>query len=282
MNKLISPKKDKIKKGKKRLFLITLTISLVVFFIAAFYNAKEITYYSIESEKINAGNESIIIALIADYHCTNYGKNQHRLVESIKSGNPDLIVFAGDSFHHYGNRSNGYTLISECSKIAPVYFVAGNHELRSPDYSELIGQVRENGAVVLEDDFAELEINGNPIIIAGGYNPNDFKNKSLDEVNELEGYKIMLNHFPENYEIVQDFGFDLMLAGHAHGGQVRLPFLLPDGIYSPGEGKIPRYTGGSYAINENFTLIVSRGLSKRYSAMFRVFNRPELVFITVS
>jgi hypothetical protein len=240
----------------------------------------ETTHYAVAADKID---QPLTIALIADLHCTKYGKNQHKLVEAVKNGNPDLILFAGDIFHHFGDREPGLTLIRQSAEIAPTYYVAGNHEKRNPEYLQLLDEVRENGGIVLNDEIAELEINGNHLLLAGvAYSPPVFNHNYAEFVGDFDGYKILLTHYPEDY--VYYPMFDIMLAGHAHGGQVRIPWLVPNGLYSPGQRVFPNYTGGLYKIDEidnNLTLVVSRGLSKKYSAMFRVFNKPELVFVTV-
>jgi hypothetical protein len=273
---LIKLKKSK-KINKKRL-VSAILIPLVVFCVNLLLNVAEITHYSVESEEIG---QSFTIALIADLHCTDYGKNQHRLVRSIKEGNPDLILFAGDIFHHFGGLEQGFTLIAECAEIAPVYYVAGNHEERHKNYLKIIETVRENGATVLENEYVLLDINGNDVVLLGAKRSNSVGSGLLDEVNELDGYKIVLSHYPMGHLLYRDYDFDLMLSGHTHGGQVRIPLLAPKGLYTPCQGVFPRYTGGLYEITENFSLIVSRGLAKNYTAMFRVNNRPELVFVEV-
>ncbi|MCL2037288.1 MAG: metallophosphoesterase [Oscillospiraceae bacterium] len=280
-----SENKRSKKKRKIRWIARGLIAALILIIVAAFFNVAEITEYTIVSDKIDEGFK---IALITDLHCTSYGKEQQRLISSIKAGKPDIILLGGDIFHHHGERESGNILIAEAVKIAPVYFVPGNHEEANPEYLQILEEAEANGAIVLNNQIAEIEINGNPVILAGGnrdvfsmwYNaPEDFA--------ERDDYKIALNHFPDMYTSIMGFGFDMMLSGHAHGGQVRIPLLFPQGLYTPGQGKFPKYTGGLYEFsgeydNADFKLIVSRGLSKRHSGQFRVFNRPELVFVTVT
>jgi len=256
--------------------IIFISIPLIILIIFAMSNKIEVTRYEKTSDKIN---EKIRIALIADLHCTNYGENQSGLVELIKAESPDLILLAGDIFHHFGKRTKGHELIAQASKIAPVYYVAGNHEKSNPEYEQILHEVEFHGGIVLDDDVIETVVNGNAVIIAGGDNSEMMKAKLKQKFPDSgEKFKLMLNHYPEEYIRYTD-DFDMMLAGHLHGGQVRIPFILPNGLWVPNQGFFPKYTGNMYNITDDFTLVVSRGISKRRSGRFRVFNRPELVFV---
>jgi hypothetical protein len=265
------------KLGKKRIFQIISLFAFVVLIVLFIESSvMEVTHYEINSRSShNINADGIRIALIADLHCTEYGENQQKLVSRIREGKPDLILLAGDIFHHFGDREPGLALIREAVEVAPVYYVSGNHEWANPEESLLIDEVTENGGIVLEDEFVELEINGNPIILAGA------KHWRFKELRNRDELKILLTHYPHDYSEHSHY-FDLMLTGHAHGGQVRVPLLFPNGLYAPGQGVLPKYTGGLYEHDNDFTLIVSKGLSKKYEAMFRILNRPELVFVTIT
>jgi hypothetical protein len=256
-------------------------ILLVTFLAAGLYRALQVTHYNLSSDKIT---NSFTIALIADLHCTEFGENNQLLIEKIKAGKPDIIVLAGDIYRSYGceqEREPANHLVEECVKIAPTYFVAGNHEKANWAYLTILEEVSERGATVLDNEYIELEINQNSVILAGATDPYWDGYSYLKEIQQLDGYKIMLTHYPMSYVMYEKYDFDLMLAGHAHGGQVRIPLLFPNGLYSPGQGYFPKYTGGLYEINDDFTLIVSCGLSLQREAKWRVFNRPELVFVTI-
>ena len=270
----LNAKQTEKKKRRKR-FLIWL--SVIAFVVLAMYNGIEVTHYQSRSEKVDG---KITIALVADLHCTNYGKNQSGLINLIKAGNPDLILLAGDIFHHFGTREKGHELISETAKIAPVYYVAGNHEKANPEYREILREVTSCGGIVLDDEVTEISMNGNTVLLAGGDDSRVMKAKLREEFGNRDDFKIMLNHYPEEYRHYTD-DFDMMMAGHLHGGQVRIPFIMPNGLYAPRQGFFPKYTGSMYEITDNFTLVVSRGISKRRSGRFRIFNRPELVFVDI-
>ena len=241
-------------KRKGRYLLIIIPLILVVFSVIALFPVAEITYYRIKTDKIS---EPLTIALISDLHSTEYGNAHHRLLRSIARGEPDIIVLAGDIYRSYGDaqsRESTTKFIENCAKITTTYFEPGNHETANPDYWQILREVKETGAIVIDTPFIDID-----------------------------DYRILVTHYPMDFQfyIGTDWNVDLMLAGHAHGGQVRIPLLFPQGLYSPDQGRFPKYTGGKYEINDDFTLIVSRGLSKVGPSRFRVFNRPELVFVTV-
>ncbi|MCL1789327.1 MAG: metallophosphoesterase [Oscillospiraceae bacterium] len=266
--------KNKKKPSRKNIIICVL---IIIFIILAMDNRIQVTHYESGSEKIG---DDIKIALIADLHCTNYGKNQNKLVKLIKEGEPDLILLAGDIFHHFGTREKGHELISQAAKIAPVYYIAGNHDKANPYYDEILEEVVFYGGIVLDDDLVEVEVNANKILLAGGEDSEVMKMKLNRDFKGNDGFRLMLNHYPEEYIRFTD-DFDMMMAGHLHGGQVRIPFIMPNGLYAPRQGFFPKYTGSMYEITDNFTLVVSRGISKRRSGRFRIFNRPELVFVDI-
>ena len=274
-------KHSKLKITPKRLMVMMPLLALTV---AAFWNTLEVTRYTVVSDKVA---KPFTIALITDLHNTNYGKDQHRLISRIAEGEPDIILLSGDIFHHKGSRTKAHELIYEAAKIAPVYFVPGNHETRNPSDRHIIGEVEAFGGVTLWNEIgneaAELNINGDKIFLVGR---NDFywvypgsRFKVEYDIPD-DAFAIMMCHFPDHHYLYSE-QFNLMVSGHAHGGQVRIPWLLPNGLFTPGQGLFPKYTSNAYELSDKFTLVVSRGLSRKSHAAFRVFNRPELVFIDV-
>ncbi|MCL1904472.1 MAG: metallophosphoesterase [Oscillospiraceae bacterium] len=241
------------------------------------YNKIEVTRYAKSSNRIKS---KITIALIADLHCSDYGRNQFNLVKLIKKGSPDIILLAGDIFHHFGKRQKGHELIKEAVKIAPVFYIAGNHEKKNPDYFEILNEVKFLGGFVLDNEVVETVVNDNALILAGGDKSAIMKSRLREYFGNSGHFKLMLNHYPENYRDFTD-DFDMMMSGHLHGGQIRIPYIMPNGIYAQKQGLFPKYTGNAYDITDKFTLVVSRGISVRRSGRFRVFNRPELVFMDI-
>jgi predicted MPP superfamily phosphohydrolase len=174
--------------------------------------------------------------------------------------------------------------------IAPVFYVTGNHEIWSRDVDSIKDVFRSYGVTVLENETIEVVIGDVPLIIGGAEDPdiNRYERRPLawkDEVteafsgmNDTESFRLLLSHRPEQISVYEDLSFDLVLSGHAHGGQVRIPFLF-NGLLAPNQGFFPKYAGGLYE-HDNFTHIVSRGVSFN-PRLPRVFNPPEIVVIDV-
>jgi len=232
--------------------------------------------------------KSIIkIALVSDLHSTIYGTDQSVLVDMIKNFIPDLIVLTGDIYCHNVSMSGTSLFLSGISGLAPVYYVTGNHEYMSLNMEAIRHELASFGVTILSDSFLTLEINENKIILAGiedpykiyetpDYNQNETMETVFRELDEIPLFKILLAHRPELIGDYMKFSFCLVLSGHAHGGQIRIPFIL-NGFYAPNQGFFPKYAGGIYN-HGNLTHIVSRGLSVN-PALPRIFNPPELVFI---
>jgi len=263
---------------KIRAFAVSAVIALI---LAACCDGLKTARYTVHSDKIG-GN--IRIALLTDLHDTYYG---NVLIKRIRAAGPDLILLGGDIYDDIDDNDYTRELLPKLPEIAPVYYVSGNHEIWSGKYeSEIYGELVSYGITVLNNEYAELEINGNGVILAGidDRAQSDLGAVMADTFGELGGsdkYKILLAHRPEHIDEYRRYAFDLVLSGHAHGGQVRIPFLV-NGVYAPNQGLFPKYAGGLYDFGRQ-KLIVSRGLSRWHSFyMPRVFNRPELVVITLS
>jgi hypothetical protein len=263
-----------------RLFVVVLlTLILAEFLI--FSRILEVTRYELKSDKVDA---PFTIALIADHHSSRWGEEQEGLLRHIRTARPDLVLLAGDMFCCRNStpesRREALTLIAAVIEIAPTYYVWGNHEQSSTAFAAIVAEVAALGAVILYDEFVEIEVNGNPVIIAAGNGfSTDATHSFGSQIRDSDSFTIMLTHYPERHAMYP--GFDLMTAGHAHGGQVRIPLIAPQGLYAPGQGIFPKYTGGMYELDDVGTLIVSRGVSLVSSARTRFSNRPELVFIEV-
>jgi len=263
---------------------------LLFIFINAIVSCNTISTktYRVETPLLEE-QSSIKIVLISDLHSTIHGKDQTRLIEKIKNANPDLIALSGDIFDDVVPMTGTQLLLSGISGIAPIYYVTGNHEYRG-DISAIRGELASYGVIILSDNYAIIEINNNEIIIAGiedpekklfgapNYNQNNSMESAFRELDELSLYKILIAHRPEMIENYKKYSFDLVLSGHTHGGQVRIPFIL-NGLYAPNQGFFPKYPGGMYT-HGNLTHIISRGLIN--NPIFpRIFNLPELVIIEI-
>lgn len=245
--------------------------------------------YIINTNKINA-EQSIKIVLITDLHSHIYGENQSKIANLISKQKPDLIALSGDIADDVVPIEGTEQFLKAIDGIAPVYYVTGNHEFWSNNITAIRQVFRENNVTILEGNFEELNLNGVPVIVGGIDDPDivKYENPKLDwnsnfidsfaELKEKFQYKILLSHRPELVELYEQTSFNLVLAGHAHGGQVRIPFIL-NGMFAPNQGWFPKLAGGLYEF-ENFKLVVSRGVSFKLK-LPRIFNPPEIVVIEI-
>jgi predicted MPP superfamily phosphohydrolase len=243
--------------------------------------------YTVESNKIE--NAYIKIVLIADLHNDVYGKEQDVLIQKIKMIEPDLIFLAGDIIDDRQPIEGMRFLLNGLKGLAPSFYVTGNHEYMSRRYGieAIRREIQENGAIILSDSYVKINIKGKKLIIAGVEDPfkkryedktYDYKKAAL-KFSELAGmedyYTILISHRPETICLYPYF--DLVVSGHAHGGQVIIPKLI-NGLYAPNQGFFPKYAGGRYWHGEQVH-IVSRGLTVMCPRLPRLFNPPELVII---
>ncbi len=281
--KLNEKSKRKKLSWKKRFFLGI----LLLFVILAICDVRlEITKYSIDSPKVE---KPIKIALITDLHGNNYGKNQSTLIEAINKENPDVIMLVGDIFDDKISYEKSEETIAILSDKYKCYYVTGNHEYWSKDIGNILNIIRSYNVTVLCGDVDTIEINGQMINICGVDDPDDYVymaegetiEEQLQRINKTvdrDYFTILLSHRPEYYDLYSQEGYDLVLSGHAHGGQWRIPILLENGLFAPDQGFFPKYTSGVYGYDGG-SLIVSRGLDRQGVLAPRIFNRPELVII---
>ena len=213
-------------------------------------------------------NEPFTVVQVSDLHDRQFGSEQEKLLSAIRDAQPDLILITGDLFNRHNKNAceNAFAFVRGAVGIAPVYFAEGNHECSLGETGErYIETTRDMGMCVLRDEYADA---GSVRIIGLRQYASPQQLSVLTDTSRLN---LVLAHRPELYPIYADAGADVVLSGHAHGGQIRL-FGIP--IFSPGQGIFPRYTSGIYHIGHSL-LYVSRGLGN--TILFpRVFNTPEL------
>lgn len=260
------------------IFLICVCSLAVICALAFLFHycnsALQITHYSEECR--SASNGELKICQISDLHAKEFGIGNCKLLKAIKQLSPDVIVITGDIIHKYRPRDKqtAVAFVSEAAKISTVLFVSGNHEMRNTEYRTFAKSLAKAGAVVL--DNSHFDVNG---VRFCGLNCAHLKNATVYSLEKSCGYNVLLAHKPEFFYAYSRAGFDLVLSGHAHGGQWRLP-VSKRGIYSPGQGLFPKYTSGTYT-SGNSKMIVSRGLGNSQFPL-RLFNRPEIVLITLT
>ena len=249
-------------------------IALVVAFVWFSNNCIHVSKYKIESA--NAPSHGVKIVHLSDLHGKTFGKGNRILLKKVAALSPDFIAVTGDIIHKYRERdiSVAQKTVEALCKIAPVYYVSGNHEMRSTHYRELKQLLREAGANVLDDCSAQAF----GIVIAG-VNCAHIKNGKFFNLAEGGGFKLLLAHLPQYIDKYALAGYDAALCGHAHGGQWRIPFTRI-GIFSPGQGLFPRYTSGVHSCGD-MRQVISRGLGNSQCPL-RLFNRPEIVFVEIN
>ena len=267
-------KKDK--PTKKYLFLKILGALAAVFFIlSAISFPLRTVHYTLVSRKVS---KKVRIVQISDLHSCSYGKNMKNLISAVDAAEPDIIVLTGDIFDNRTDNKNSDTLLKAIAKKYPCYYVSGNHEYWGNMWDTFSRRAESFGVTVLQGE--NVDIDG--ITICGASAKSDIGDsvKVCADNADTDSFNVLLAHFPEKIDFYRSFGkFDLVLSGHAHGGQWRLPPFI-NGLYAPGQGLFPKYAGGIYPSDEG-TLIVSRGLARTKNYIPRIFNNPELVIIDI-
>ena len=277
------------KNKNKRLILLVLLVVLIILSLFAFDSRLKIQAYSIYSDKLVS---SFNIVLVTDLHSCKYGDNQSELITAIKSEKPSVILLGGDICDDIMPNTNTENLLKGIKDICPIYYVTGNHEYWSDDLDAILSLFESYDVTILNGENSVLDINGNKINICGVSDPciathTDSSETFHTQINEVSQtvkeneFSILLSHRPELVDIYKQYNFDLVLSGHAHGGQWRIPGIL-NGLYAPNQGLFPKYAGGEYTLDDTTTMIVSRGLARETTRIPRIFNRPELVTIKLN
>lgn len=246
--------------------------------------ALELNTYTVQSDRLPVAFNGYRIAQVSDLHNDEMGEENENLLSVLRNASPDIIVITGDLID--SRRTNidvALHFAAEAMKIAPCYYVTGNHEARISDYDRLREGLTESGVVVLEDEKVYIQKDGESIAVLGVADPSfcaDFMaseaktvGRVLDGLVEENRYTVLLSHRPELFEFYREKGLDLVFSGHAHGGQFRLPFV--GGLAAPDQGLLPKYDAGLYK-EGNTNMIVSRGIGNSLFP-FRFNNRPEVV-----
>lgn len=276
--------------------IIIIVLIAVICFLNWQNNDIVINKIEYKNSKIPNNFDGYKILQVSDLHNKEFGKNQSKLVQYTKEINPDVIVITGDIIDKRRTVSEdlyiGLEYIRKLNKEYPIYFVTGNHEVWRPKfYPEVKQALLDEGVIILENDTQEIEIDGEKISLLGVNDIAEIDGEYITEKernkfrNILKGlvskagndFKVLLSHRPELIRIYAEEQVDLTFTGHAHGGQIRLPFT--EGLFAPNQGVLPKYTSGIHYQGES-AMVVSRGLGASIFP-FRIFNRPELVVVTL-
>ena len=265
------------KKYIKSAIVLLIVITLLLF--CNFQNKHlETTHYTYEAEQLGVDLDGYRIVQISDLHNAKFGKNNQKLVDRIRECAPDMIALTGDLVDsNHTNVDRAVQFVNEIVKICPVYYVTGNHEywLDTSEYENLMDGVASAGVIILDNQVVEISRWDAKFRLVG------LDDKSLADgtlealLSDEKELTVVLAHEPQYFARYAGTGVDLVLSGHAHGGQFRLPFV--GGIVAPDQGFLPEYTAGEYYMNGT-EMIVSRGLGNSVIPV-RLFNYPEIVCV---
>lgn len=258
---------------------------LVCFFLYNENTWLKTTEYFLETN--TSGFEGFKIAHVSDLHNTSSKRLKKAIIREIKKASPDIIAITGDLIDSSRTDvDSAIEFIEDIKEIAPIYYVTGNHEGATKEYKELKERLEENNVIVLEGNHETLQKGSFKIEILGVSDPNflfgknntDKIKKELSKIDfDKASYSILLAHRPDFLDTYSEFKVNLVLCGHAHGGQIKIPFIGP--LYAPGQGWFPAMTSGIYD-KDDTSMIISRGIGNS-NFPFRINNRPELIIINL-
>lgn len=268
---------------KKHWWILPVLAILVVLALIALDERLILRTYTVASPKLTA---EVRLAVVTDFHSSD---NADDVAAMVASCAPDAVLLVGDLFDDdTANRPPERTLslMRQLSAQYPCYYVSGNHEAWTGEMDALYQQTEEAGVTVLRMSSGVLTVRGQRIALCGIPDPYEMVfsgapdteeqlRQALEDVDSAD-FTVLLAHRPELLAKYAQFPLDLVVSGHAHGGQVRIPGVL-NGLYAPNQGWFPKLAGGAYT-QDGTTLIVSRGLAVR-TRLPRIFNRPEVVLV---
>lgn len=287
--------------NRRRIGIVSMTIILLVLLYVAgsIWVSSEwlvVREYEYETDRAPTGH-ALRIVVLSDLHNHEFGKNNRKLVEKIEQQEPDLILLDGDFLN--GESEDAHvpcTLIKSLKEVGPVYYALGNHEeeYMKEGHNELINELEASGAIVLDKEYADIDMNGISVRLGGMYDyafgldgndsaeaaPDDVR-KFLEEYQDTDRVKVMMAHRPDSFVFGNASSYwkvDLVISGHNHGGQVVIPGL--GGLYGGDQGWFPQYVHGMYQ-KDQMSLLVTSGLGSHKQALPRFNNPPEVVVVTI-
>lgn len=279
----------KKKKGVKR-FFTTLIVIVVVLGIGTLMvinqnNQLEKNFYQVKSSNVV---DNVRIVCLADMHLKTFGDQNEKLIKEVEKLSPDIVAIVGD-MNMEQQPDNYKSIVSLCknlNEIAPVYYSLGNHEIDAMLFgnSKIYADIKAEGIKIFNNESETVNIGGTPIDIIGlTQNPDTYNEHGRGFFEKAmkadDNFKLVLTHYPEMFiDTLQDYEIDLALAGHAHGGLVRLPWV--GGLYAADQGAFPKLCDGYHEIG-NSKLIISKGLGKS-GLVPRINNKPEITVVDIS
>ena len=280
----------KLSRRVKAMIIVALLIIGCIVFSIWQNNSIVISNFNYNSAIVPEEFNNFKIVHISDLHNKVFGKEQDKLIDKVEALEPDIIVITGDLIdrRRYNLEKSMY-FINSAVNIAPIYYVSGNHEAWSGRFPEIEERLIEASVKIIDDSETEIRRGNSSIKLLGLSDPDFLTSDYIDgtdtskleenliRLSDGEEFKILLSHRPELFELYSGNNIDMIFSGHAHGGQIRIPFI--GGLIAPDQGFFPKYTAGSYTSNIS-TMYVSRGLGNSLFPV-RVFNRPEIISVTL-
>lgn len=276
-------------KTKKKFIVLAAIVAILILLIIwiAYGNTDlEIYKYNVKSEDIPSEFDNFRIVQISDLHNAEFGENNEKLLLMLKQADADIIAITGDMIDSRNTDIDvAISFAQKAVNIAPVYYVNGNHESRVlGEYEKLKQGLIDAGVTILENSSVDITVGDETITLVGINDPTfcmEFVDDTMEQniahqlvnvIPDNDNYKVLLAHRPEYFDVYAG-NVDLVLSGHAHGGQFRIPFI--GGLVAPGQGFFPEYYEGSH-IKEKTEMIVSRGIGNSIIP-FRINNKPEII-----
>ena len=268
-----------LRKVKGFFLFLAVTGGLVLWFLWQ-QNGIQTEWYTVSDAP--AQMDGYRVALLSDLHGKEFGENNRRLLRFVEGLHPDMIAVTGDLIDRGDQIDVIAPLARGLSRIAPTYYVTGNHEWALGRVNDVRSILSKNGVQVLSNEVVTEKRGGITLAIAGVDDPNGYADQMTgDELRETfeADYAILLSH-RDTVEEYGDWGYDLVLSGHSHGGVIRIPFK-DQGLFSTDRTFFPKYAGGMFPLSEGGWCVVSRGLGSNTVPIpaFRLFNRPDVPVI---
>ena len=266
--------------------VIALALAVAVFFVVKGFDQSrfDVSFYELKSEKVS---DNIRMVQLSDLHLVEFGENNSRLLSEVKKLQPDLIAVTGDlTVSGNSDHRAALELLKNLKDIAPTYYSYGNHEYYDILFdgdSKLRAEIKDTGVNVVNNSYETVTIKNTELSIggfcAGPKNFYDNADTFMKKFEKAEEFKLLLTHHVEVFKsVMEPYPVDLALTGHAHGGQIIVPFV--GGIYAPDQGLFPELTQGMHTLCGS-PVVISRGLGSSH-LIARFNNSPEIVVVDVN
>lgn len=244
----------------------------------------QVTRYHVTSRALTG---PVTLAVLADLHSEPYPDGGAALLRQVGVLEPDLILLPGDIVDDELSEEPAHRVVKGLTAIAPTFWISGNHDCWTGELPRIKRDMARLGAVVLAGDTHRVALPGGTVTVMGVDDPDAGEGLYSDQIDALarttvEGFAVLLAHRPERTFDYSELPVDLVVSGHAHGGQWRLPFLLDQGLYAPNQGLFPQRTSGVFSLQTarpDAQHVVSRGLATSSTRVPRLGNRPEIVVV---